>query len=239
MPPFPLRLPSVLAFVIIPVVLVALTTWGIHAAWRRAGSPPARARRAALLFFGGAAVWMALTWWAADTGILLDWDSTPPPFAVMVVAIFALAAIVAAGKIGLRLSRYLPLWMLVGVQGFRWPLEVAMHRMFERGVMPEQMSYSGQNFDIVTGISAVVVALLIRAGVGGRRLAFVWNLIGLGLLINIVTVAIVSTPRFAWFGPDRLNVWVMYPPFVWLPAVMVLAALAGHLIVFRAIRAVG
>jgi hypothetical protein len=29
---------------------------------------------------------------------------------------------------------------------------------------------------------------------------------------------------------------ITYPPFVWLPAVMVLAALAGHLIVFRALR---
>jgi hypothetical protein len=27
----------------------------------------------------------------------------------------------------------------------------------------------------------------------------------------------------------------MYPPFVWLPAVMVLAALAGHLLIFRAL----
>jgi heme exporter protein D len=28
---------------------------------------------------------------------------------------------------------------------------------------------------------------------------------------------------------------VTYPPFVWLPAVMVLAALAGHLLIFRAL----
>ena len=56
------------------------------------------------------------------------------------------------------------------------------------------------------------------------------------LLVNIVMVAILSTPRFAMFGPDRLNVFVTYPPFVWLPSVLVLAALAGHLIVFRALR---
>ncbi len=64
----------------------------------------------------------------------------------------------------------------------------------------------------------------------------VWNVAGLALLVNIVTVAILSTPRFALFGDDRLNVFVAYPPFVWLPAVLVLAALAGHLVVFRALR---
>ena len=59
---------------------------------------------------------------------------------------------------------------------------------------------------------------------------------GLTLVELIVTVAILSTPRFAAFGPERLNLFVTYPPFVWLPAVLVLAALAGHLIIFRALR---
>ena len=62
-----------------------------------------------------------------------------------------------------------------------------------------------------------------------------WNILGLLLVLNVVTVGILSTPRFRLFGDDRLNVFVTYPPFVWLPAVMVLAALAGHLIVFRAL----
>ena len=58
---------------------------------------------------------------------------------------------------------------------------------------------------------------------------------GLALLVNVVVVALLGTPRFRYFG-DHLNVWVTYPPFVWLPAVMVLAALAGHLVIFRALR---
>jgi hypothetical protein len=64
-----------------------------------------------------------------------------------------------------------------------------------------------------------------------------WNVLGLALLGNVVTIAILSTPLFRYFGDDRLNVWVTYPPFVWLPAVMVLAALAGHLLIFRAVAA--
>jgi hypothetical protein len=107
--------------------------------------------------------------------------------------------------------------------------------MYERGVMPAQMSYSGRNFDIITGISAFVVAWLVAQGRGGRLLIAIWNLMGLALLVNVVTIAILSTPRFRYFGDDHLNVWITYPPFVWLPAVMVVAALAGHLLVFRAI----
>jgi hypothetical protein len=42
---------------------------------------------------------------------------------------------------------------------------------------------------------------------------------------------------FRWFGDDRLNVFVTYPPFVWLPAILVPAALMGHILVWRRMRA--
>jgi hypothetical protein len=235
MPPYSLSEPAVFAFVLIPLVLVALFVWATAAAWRRAGHSSGRVRRAAVFALLGSAAWMALTWCAARSGVLLDWDATPPPFALFVVAVFVLAAALSLGRVGRLFAAHIPLWILVGVQAFRFPLELAMHRMVERGIMPEQMSYSGRSFDILTGITAIGVALLLKTGRGGRPLVLAWNLMGLGLLANILTIAILSTPRFAYFGPDRLNVFVMYPPFVWLPAVMVLAALAGHLIIFRAL----
>ena len=131
------------------------------------------------------------------------------------------------------MAAHLPLWWLVAVQSFRLPLELAMHALYERGLMPVQMSYSGRNLDIVTGAMAVLVAILVGRGSAGRRLVAAWNVLGLVLLVNIVAVAILSTPRFAAFGPDRLNVVITYPPFVWLPAILVPAALAGHLVIFR------
>jgi hypothetical protein len=235
MPPYSLSEPAVFAFVLIPLVLAALFVRATWTAWHSAGESPARARRAAVFALLGSALWMAATWMVASRGLLLDWQATPPPFALFVLAIFALAVTLSFSRVGRLFASQIPLWMLVGVQAFRFPLELAMHRMYERGIMPGQMSYSGRSFDILTGITAIVVALLVRTGRGGRPLVLAWNLMGLGLLANILVIAILSTPRFAYFGPDRLNVFVMYPPFVWLPAVMVLAALAGHLIIFRAL----
>ena len=104
-----------------------------------------------------------------------------------------------------------------------------MHRAYVEGIMPVQMSYSGRNFDILTGISAGLLGLILLRSHVPRWVVQVWNVAGFALLVNIVTVAVVSTPAFAWFGRDRLNVFVLYPPFVWLPAVMVLAALMGHI----------
>lgn len=237
MPAYSLADPAVFAFVLIPIALAAALAWGVDAAARAAGESGAARRRAVATAAAGAAIWMGGTWAVAASGVLRQWEATPPPFGLFVAAILALAALMSLTSYGDRLARGLPIWVLVAVQGFRLPLELAMHAMYERGVMPVQMSYSGRNFDILTGISALLVAWLVRTGRGGRRLVVAWNVLGLALLVNVVTVAILSTPRFRVFGDDRLNVWVTYPPFVWLPAVMVLAAFAGHFLVFRAARA--
>jgi hypothetical protein len=217
---------ATLPFIIIPVLLVVLLVCGVHVT---------SGRRAGMITMFVAVAWMAATWSTAASGVLRDFQRTPPPFALLVAGVVALACVLAFGGAGARLAAQLPLWVLVGVQGFRLPLELAMHRMYELGIMPVQMSYEGQNYDILTGATALIVAVLLKTGVGGRVVVAVWNVFGLALLVNIVTIAILSTPRFAYYGRDRLNVWVMDPPYVWLPAVMVLAALAGHLLIFRAV----
>ena len=226
--------PAVLTFIAIPLGLVAALLWLVDLASRRLDEPAVNRRRALVATTAAAATWMAATWVAASSGVLRQWDATPPPIAVLVAGIVALSVAIAFSPYGTRLATGLPIALLIAVQGFRLPLEVAMHAMYERGVMPVQMSYSGRNFDIITGGSAFVVAWLVAQGYGGRLLITTWNLLGLALLVNVVTIAILSTPRFRFFGDDRLNVWITYPPFVWLPAVMVVAALAGHLLVFRA-----
>ena len=235
MPIFTWTDPAVLAFIIIPLMLVAALLWGVSAASHGLAETDAIRRRVLSVTLAVAAAWMTATWAAAEIGVLRQWEATPPPFALLVAGIVSLAVVMTFTGYGSRLARGLPLWTLVASQGFRLPLELAMHTMYERGVMPVQMSYSGRNFDIVTGFTAILVAWLVASGRGGRRLVLLWNVWGLALLLNIVAIANLSTPRFAYFGEDRLNVWVTYPPFVWLPAVMVLAALAGHLLIFRAV----
>jgi hypothetical protein len=225
MPAYSLADPPVLAFLVLPTAVAVLFVWGIATAWHRTGQATS-AWRAALAASGLTLIWVSTTWSLADRGVFRNWDATPPPFALLVSAILALAFAIAFGPAGVRLA-HLPLWMLVAVQAFRLPLEIAMHALVSRGIMPEQMSYSGRNFDVLTGAGAAVVAALVAAGMAGRKTVMVWNVAGLVLLVNIVVVAILSTPRLAMFGPDRLNVFVFYPPFVWLPAVLVLPRLRG------------
>ena len=220
-------------FVVLPLLVAALFVLACDRAGRRLGDTPAVRRRRTVGAALGVLVWLLLTALAAQSGALRRFDAFPPPFAGLLLALTALGVAVPCSPLGTRLVRGLPLSGLVGFQVFRFPLELLMHRAYVEGVMPVQMSYSGLNYDILTGISAGLLGAWLGWGRAPRGVVAAWNVLGFALLVNIVTVAVLSTPLFRWFGDDRLNTFVTDPPFVWLPAVLVTAALMGHVLVWR------
>jgi hypothetical protein len=223
-------------FVILPLLVAAGFVLGCEWAARRLGTTVtvrwARIRRVSVAVLA----WLVATALLAASGVLRRFDVTPPPFAILPLAVAIVGIAVPCSSLGTLLIRGLPLWALVGFQVFRFPLELVMHRAYVEGVMPVQMSYSGQNYDIVTGITAGVLGVWLAFARVPRWVVILWNVMGFALLVNIVTVAILSTPLFRWFGNARLNTFITYVPFVWLPAVLVTAALMGHILVWRKLR---
>jgi hypothetical protein len=191
-----------------------------------------RTRAAALLVLG----WCALQGAAAGSGLLARFDARPPPLALFL-------PLVVAGAVAFGVSRFaaplvsLPLARLVGFQAFRLPLELVMHEAGRAGVMPTLLSFSGANFDIVTGTLAIPVALLAAAGRAPRALILAWNALGIAALLVIAGIAVGTAPFVQAFGPAQVNAWVSYLPFVYLPGVMVAAAIAGHVLVLRRLYA--
>ncbi len=188
-----------------------------------------RAGRTAIVIGGVMAIQLAL----AASGVLAQWQRVPPPLLPVIGLSVLLAVTVASSRLGAAAADRTPFAALIGYQSFRLPLELVMHRAAADGLMPVQMSFSGWNFDIVTGALAIPVAWLALRGGGSRAMIAGWNLVGTLLLANIVSIAVASLPTFAAFGPDRLNTWVAEPPYIWLPGVLVPAALFGHILTWR------
>ena len=99
-----------------------------------------------------------------------------------------LAVGVAFSRIGERAVGAVPVAALVGFQAFRLPLELVLHRFYDEGVLPVQMTYSGANFDIVTGVLAVVCGLLVWRGVAVRMVMGMGECCGVGGLLQGVLV---------------------------------------------------
>ncbi len=193
-------------------------------------------RRAAMTVGLLGAIWMTATALAAHQGALSNFDKLPPPIVFVLLPMIILVVVFAVSPVGARLSQ-LPLSLLVGLHVFRLPVELLIHRAASEGIAPYLMTWEGRNFDIVTAILAAVFGLLIHKGVSARALSFVFNLVGLALLANVVTSAILAMPTaFRVFETQPPNVWVAHFPFVWLPSVLVASALLGHLLIGRRLR---
>lgn len=210
----------------IPAVAIPALAGVIAALFVGAHPASQRARAAAL-----ATAWIAVAWLLAASGLLAKADARPlGPFMVAIVA----GSILYARR---SVLVELPLAALIGFQAFRLPLELVLHEAGRTGLAPTALTFSGLNFDIVTGVTAVIVAPLASRGAWGHRLAFAWNVLGTGLLAVIGAIAIATAPFVLALGDDQVNGWVTRVPYVLLPAVLVAAALIGHVLVFRKLAA--
>ena len=140
----------------------------------------------------------------------------------------------AFSKFGTLLVKNIGFVGLVGFQAFRIPVEIWLHQLYKQGITPIQMTYQGLNWDILSGITALVLALTATKRTVPKGWYWAWNLAGLALLVNIVTIAILSMPvPFRVFLNEPANTFVTVFPQIWLPTVLVQAAFFGHLLVFR------
>lgn len=102
--------------------------------------------------------------------------------------------------------------------------------------MPVELSFSGYNFDIVTGTGALVIFVLLRSGRSvAPAVLWAWNIWGSFCLVAIAFIAVTSSPLVRLFGddPSHLNTWVLYFPYVWLPVVLVTIAISSHVVIWR------
>lgn len=97
------------------------------------------------------------------------------------------------------------------------------------------MTFEGRNFDIASGVTALVLAVFCaRARSLLRGFILAWSILGLALLIHVVSIAILSAPGpLRAFHNDPPSTFIAYAPFVWLPGFLLQAAWFGHLLDLR------
>ena len=175
--------------------------------------------------------WIVLTGSLAVTGFY-DVPGLFPP-RVALFGVFPAVLFVLANLIFFRgsLISKLPLRLLTLLHIVRIPVELTLYWLFLGGLVPQVMTFAGSNFDILSGILALAVFFLgLKAGRANKWLLIGFNVVGLGLLANIVITAILSIESpIQRFGFDQPNRAVLYFPYIWLPVIVVPIVLFSHL----------
>lgn len=218
----PASLPSVLAFRLIVAAVVAAFLWAVHRAYGRGRTLTITL---VLLFL----------WLGALSGLVASGRMSGLPFQGLPFffgPILLISAGAALSPFGGRIARAVPVAALVGFQAFRLPLELVLHSWAAQGTIPGTMTWTGQNWDIVSGIAALLAAPFAGRYPGVARAA---NIIGFALLINVLRVAILSSPfPFGW-GQQPPLLLALHLPYALIGPVCVGGALFGHIVLTRAL----
>jgi hypothetical protein len=218
-------LASLLAFLVICAGVVSAFLGGIWASARRESASPVRRTSTVAI---GTILWLASILLVVASGWLYGDQRRVLLFAA---AMNAISLAVGFSPIGRWLSG-LPLAALVAFQGFRLPLELVLHSWVTQGVIPATMTWSGRNWDIISGVLALVAAPFCR-----RSISWAWltNVVGLLLLANVMRVAILSSPvSFGWPVVPKLEL-IYQVPYALIIPVCIGGALIGHIALTRAL----
>lgn len=120
---------------------------------------------------------------------------------------------------------------LLAIHILRIPVEIILFQLYLQKQVPIQMTFKGWNFDIVIGITAL---LLIFSKKIPPLLFKIWNIAGLCFLATIVSIAILAGPTpIQQIGFEQPNVAILTFPYTLLPAVIVPAVLLSHLLCLK------
>jgi hypothetical protein len=182
-------------------------------------------------------MWLGLSAGLAHAGLLLNTHQLPPVIAGLVAVPLAFLVLTVRRPNAGVWRQGVSLRMLLGIQIFRLPLELLMWRAAQLGIMPIEFSFQGYNLDVITGLGALLLVVLwpYVSPQRAKQLAWVWNLWGIFCLLAISALVVLLSPQVHFFGqgPQHINSWVLFFPYVWLPSLLVPCAVLGHLLVWR------
>ena len=172
---------------------------------------------------------------AGISGFYQVTQTTPPRFILLIGPGLLFSILLFITSEGRRFVDNLDIRKLTLLHTVRVPVEITLYFVYAAGLIPVLMTFEGRNYDIVSGITAPVIYYLVfTIRKSGYTALLVWNLACLGLLINIMAIAILSsrTP-FQKLAFDQPNIGVTYFPYIWLPGVVVPIVLISHLAAIR------
>lgn len=152
---------------------------------------------------------------------------------VVLFIVLFVARSVGGGRIALAV----PLWVLLGLQGYRIGVELFLHQLWLGGLAPKMLTFEGANVDILIGLSAPLIGWVSTRGRPGLKLALAWNVLGLLALANVAVRSALTAP-----GPLNLihaevpNLALGTFPFMFIPGFFAPLAVVLHVLAIRSLR---
>ncbi len=169
------------------------------------------------------------------TGFYLQFNAIPPRFPLLIIVPAISILLLFINPKGRNFIDGINIKTLCLMNTIRIPVEVVLYWLALHKAIPWLMTLEGRNFDIISGLSAPLIYYwgFVKNKLN-RNVLIVWNILCLGLVINVLVNGVLSIPSpIQQFGFDQPNIAILYFPFVLLPTIIVPIVIFSHLVSIR------
>lgn len=221
---------SNIGFVFLTFVYIALLVRAIKKALATVSWEPVKKSRFVRQIILCLVIWFVFVTVWSGSGVMASFDLFPLNFMPVIAIPFVAMILWVTLSQNLReVLHHISPSTILYLQSFRVFVEVILWMLFLAHAVPVQMTFEGRNFDILVGLTGPIVAFLVAINRVSKTMLIIWNVAGLCLLTNIVTIAILSTPTpIRVFMNEPSNTIVAYFPTVLLPGFLVPLAYSLH-----------
>jgi len=176
--------------------------------------------------------WLMYLLIISNLGVLNNFN-LPPRIPLLIVIPTVVASIVFTGSKSFRnVLERVPLHLPVFLTSFRILVELLIYGAYREGVFPQRVTFEGLNYDILVGLSACVVGVLLLKRKFPLWGLLVWNILSL-LVLALTVYSFVSS----YYFPDHMSLsnkmeFVQFP-FLLLAGVLLPVAIFLHVFSIR------
>ena len=180
----------------------------------------------------GFIIWLLYVTVISELGILNNFSLPPRLPLLIVIPAIVFIIYITSTDVFKKLMQQIPMHLIIYIQSFRIGVEFLIYGAFINGIFPERATFEGINYDILVGISALIVAYLVQKNKIGTQAIFIWNVISLAIL-TVTVYAFISSYYFSDFLVNNQKLAFIKMPYVLLPAVLLPFAIFYHVVSIR------
>ncbi len=224
-------------YILLTIIMILLYAQGFNSAKSKIESLAKRsAAKEVILPF---AFWIAYVAILGYTGILKD-VNLPPKFPIFLVLPLVLLFVYFYSKYkDDALIQAIPMRWTAYLQSFRIVVEVLILLTFYQGILPIEATFEGYNFDILLGVSALVVGFFITKE-PRKYFKFLraWNTLGILMVVFVAFIVASSLykPDIWGHAYPTVSMRFLEMPYLLLPGFLAPLAIFTHVISFIQLR---
>ncbi|WP_420575233.1 hypothetical protein [Ekhidna sp.] len=188
--------------------------------------PAKRKRTYSFIIIG----WFIYVFTLSNSGWLEDFNFPPRvPLLIVVPAILGIIVYTSQKWVKEAIAKT-PDHQTIYIQSFRILVELLIYGAFLIGIFPKKATFEGLNYDILVGITALIVGVLVQKGIFKSKAILIWNILSLAIL-GLTVYSFISSYYFS----DMMsgNYGFVRMPYIFLAAFLLPMAIFYHVTSIR------